>query len=104
VSTTAFKREHAAPITLTEVKYVPGLKKKLASVTVLEDHVYDVFFSKGKIFLRQITTRPVKQTGSRVKNLYFLEVQDVWKAMRSKVNVRGLVVERESKLPLNMQP
>jgi len=45
----------------------------------------------------------VKQIGSRVKNLYALEVQDACKALRSKTNVRDLVVERESKLPLNMQ-
>ena len=37
------------------------------------------------------------------KNLYALEVQDAFKALRSKTNVRYLVVERESKLPLNMQ-
>ena len=37
------------------------------------------------------------------KNLYALEVQDACKAMRIKANVRYLVVERESKLPLNIQ-
>ena len=47
--------------------------------------------------------REVKQIGSRVKNLYALEVQDACKALRSKANVRYLVVERESKFPLNMQ-
>ena len=36
--------------------------------------------------------------------MYALEVQDACKALRSKENVRDLVVERESKLPLNMQP
>jgi len=39
---------------LTDVKYVPGLKKKLVSVTMLEDKGYDVVFSKGKMFLRHI--------------------------------------------------
>ena len=71
---------------------------------MLEDKGYDVVFSKGKVFLRQITMRQVKQIGSRVKNLYTLDVQDAWKALRSKENVRDLVVERESKLPLDMQP
>ena len=37
------------------------------------------------------------------KNLYALEVQDACKALRSKENVRYLVVERGSKLPLNIQ-
>ena len=47
--------------------------------------------------------RHVKQIGSRVKNLYVLDVQDACKALRSKANVRDFLVERESKLPLNMQ-
>jgi len=71
---------------------------------MLEDKGYDVVFSKGKVFLRHITVRQVKQIGSRVKNLYVLEVQDACKALRSKENVGDLVVERESTLPLNMLP
>ena len=46
----------------------------------------------------------MKQINSRVKNLYALEVQDACKALRSKSKVRDSVVERASKLPLNMQP
>ena len=57
VITVTFKREHGAPITLTDVKYVPRLKKNLVSAAVLEDCGYDVFFSKGKVFLRHITMR-----------------------------------------------
>jgi len=48
-------------------------------------------------------TRQVKQIGSWVKNHYALEVHDAWKALRRKENLRDLVVERESRLPLNMQ-
>jgi len=51
-----FQRQHGAPITLTGVKYVPGLKKNLVSITMLEDKGYDVVFSKGKAFLRNIST------------------------------------------------
>ena len=51
-----FQREHEAPLTLTNVKYVPGLKKNLVSVAMLEDKGYDVVFSKGKVFLRYIGT------------------------------------------------
>ena len=46
----------------------------------------------------------MKQISVLVKNLYALEVQDACKALRSKEKVRDLVVEREHKLPLNMQP
>ena len=60
VGTVAFQREHGAPITLTNVKYVPGLNKNLVLVAMLEDKGYDFVFSKGKAFLRHITTRHVK--------------------------------------------
>ena len=53
--TVVFQREHGAPLTLTDVKYVPRLKKNLVSVTMLEDKGYDVVFSKGKAFLRHIS-------------------------------------------------
>eukprot|EP00253_Pinus_taeda_P028568 PITA_28568 len=76
VGTVAFQREHGAPITLTNVKYVPGLKNNLVSVAMLEDKGYDVVFSKGKAFLRHITTGQTKRIGIRVKNLYKLEVDD----------------------------
>ena len=50
----AFQREHGAHITLTDVKYISVLKKNLVSVAMLEDKGYDVLFSKGKAFLRDI--------------------------------------------------
>eukprot|EP00253_Pinus_taeda_P026930 PITA_26930 len=52
-----FQRGHGARLTLTNVKYVPGLKRNLVSITMLEDKGYDVVFSKGKVFLRHIITR-----------------------------------------------
>ena len=71
-----FQREHGAPLTLTDVKYAPGLKKNLVSVAMLGDKGYDVVFSKGKVFLRHIATSQTKRIGIRVKNLYKLEVDD----------------------------
>ena len=103
VGMVVFQREHGAHITFIDVKYVPRLKRNLVSITMLEDRGYDVVFSKGKVFLRHIITRQVKQIGSLVKNLYALEVQDARKALRSKETDGDLVVERESTLPLNMQ-
>ena len=57
VGTVIFQREHGARLTLTDVKYVPGLKRNLVSIVMLEDRGYDVVFSKGKVFLRHIITR-----------------------------------------------
>jgi len=84
--TVVFQREHGAPLTLTDVKYVPGLKKNLVSVAMLEDKGYDVVFSKGKAFLRHIGTGQTKRIGIQVKNLYKLEVDDC-AALSSKVEL-----------------
>jgi len=46
----------------------------------------------------------MKQIGVLAKNLYVIELQDACQDLRSKEKVRDLVVERENKLPLNMQP
>ena len=103
VGTVIFQREHGAFLTLTNVKYVPGLNRNLVSIMMLEDRGYDVVFTNGKVFLRHIISRQVKQISSRVKNLYALEVQDACKALSSKETNGDLVVERDSILPLNMQ-
>ena len=103
VGAVIFQREHGSRLTLTDVKYVPGLKRNSMSTMMLEDRGYDVVFIGGKVFLRHIITRQVKQIGSRVKNLYALEVQDACKALSSKATDGDLVVEREGILPLNMQ-
>jgi len=103
VGTVIFQREHGAHLTLTDVKYVLGLKRNLVLIAILEDRGYDVVFSKGKVFLGHIITRQVKQIGSRFKNLYALEVKDACKSLSSEATNGDLVVERECILPLNMQ-
>ena len=45
VGTVIFQREHGSRFTLTDVKYVPGLKRNLVSIAMLEDRGYDVVFS-----------------------------------------------------------
>jgi hypothetical protein len=51
ISTITFQRESGKPFQLKDVMHVPGLKKNLVSVTMLEDRGYDVVFSDGKDFL-----------------------------------------------------
>eukprot|EP00253_Pinus_taeda_P010452 PITA_10452 len=75
IGTVTFKREFGSPLTLKYVMYVPGLKKNLVSLTMLEDHGYDVIFSKGKAFLHHIASVQVKQIRVQVKNLYKLDVE-----------------------------
>ena len=54
--------------------HVPGLKKNLISVAMLEDKGYDVVFSEGKAFLRSKTTGETWKIGVQTKNLYQLHV------------------------------
>ena len=56
IGTITFQRESGDLLTLRYVMYVPGLKKNLVFVSMLEDRGYDVIFSKGKVFLHHIAT------------------------------------------------
>ena len=71
-----FDRDKSSPLRLKYVMFVPGIKKNLIFVVVLEDRGYDVIFNKGKAFLRHIAIEQVKQIRVRVKNLYKLDVED----------------------------
>ena len=52
IGTITFERESGNPFFLKDFMHVPGLKKNLVSVAMLEYKVYDVVFSEGKAFLR----------------------------------------------------
>ena len=51
IGTITFQRELGKIFHLKYVMHVPGLKKNLVLVTMLEDRGYDVVFSEGKFFL-----------------------------------------------------
>jgi hypothetical protein len=51
IGTITFQRELGKPFQLKNVMHVPGLKKNLVSVAMLEDTGYDVVFNDGKVFL-----------------------------------------------------
>ena len=74
IGTITFQRDSGKPFPLKYVMHVPGLKKNLVSIAMLEDRGYDVVFSDGKAFLRHKTTSQAKRIGIRVKNIYKLEV------------------------------
>ena len=56
IGTISFERESGKPFILKDVMHVPGLKKNLISVAMLEDKGYDVVFSEGKAFLHNKAT------------------------------------------------
>ena len=51
ICTITFHRVSGKILLLKDVVHVPGLKKNLISVAMLEDRGYDVVFSEGKVFL-----------------------------------------------------
>jgi hypothetical protein len=72
IGTITFQMRSGKPFQLKNVMHVPGLKKNLVSVAMLEDKGYDVIFSDGKYFLRHKETSQVKKIGIRVKNIYIV--------------------------------
>ena len=72
IGTITFQRESGKPFQLKNVMHVPGLKKNLVSIAMLEDRGYDVVFSSGIAYLRHKATGQVKKIGIRVKNLYMM--------------------------------
>ena len=74
IGTITFQRESGKPFQLKDVMHVPGLKKNLVLVAILEDRGYDVVFSDGKAFLWHKTMGQAKRIGIRVNNVYKLEV------------------------------
>ena len=57
--------------------HVPGLKKNLISVAMLDDRGYDVVFNEGKFFLRHKATGQAKKVWIWVKNLYRIDVDGI---------------------------
>eukprot|EP00253_Pinus_taeda_P013271 PITA_13271 len=95
IGTISFERESSKPFVLKEMMHVPGLKKNLISVAMLEDKGYDVVFSDGKAFPLSKTTGETRKIGVRVKNLYQLHV-DGCSAMACKAE--GVVSRDDGKL------
>ena len=72
IGTIKFQRHLGKPFQLKDVMHVPGFKKKIGLVAMLEDRGYDVVFSEGKAFLQHKKIGQAKRIGIRVKNLYKL--------------------------------
>jgi hypothetical protein len=70
--TVSFRRESLPPMTLTEVLYVPGLKKNLVSVSTIEEKGYEILFRDGQVLLfpRGSSITSTKVIGTRHERLY----------------------------------
>eukprot|EP00253_Pinus_taeda_P034296 PITA_34296 len=51
VGTLTFQRESKPPLKVTNVLYVPGMRKNLISISALEDRGYEVLFRGGQVLM-----------------------------------------------------
>ena len=75
--TITFQRESMSPMVLRDVLYVPGLKKNLVSVSMIEDQGLGVSFLDGHVHMFPKTTRSSASIaiGVRCRKLYRLLFQ-----------------------------
>ena len=75
--TITFQRESMSPMVLREVLYVPGLKKNLVSVSMIEDQGLGVSFLDGHVHMSLKTVGPSASVaiGVRCGKLYRLLFQ-----------------------------
>ena len=57
VGNSAFQLDSDIPLQLSEVLYVPGMKRNLVSVSTLKDKGYKVTFSEGKVLAWHMNSR-----------------------------------------------
>ena len=51
MGTLTFQRESKPPLKVSDVLYVPGMRKNLISVSALEDRGYEVLFRGGQVLM-----------------------------------------------------
>ena len=75
--TITFQRESMSPMGLQDVLYVPGLKKNLVSVSMIEDQGLGVSFIDGHVHMFPKTAGPSASVaiGARCGKLYRLLFQ-----------------------------
>ena len=56
MGTLTFDRGPKPPLRVSDVLYVPGMKKNLISVSALEDKGYDVLFRRGRVLIYPMGT------------------------------------------------
>jgi hypothetical protein len=74
VGTTSFQLKSKKPLKMSEVLYVPGLKKNLLTILAMEDRGYAVAFVYGKVLAwpRGLSLESTKVIGTHDGSLYKL--------------------------------
>jgi hypothetical protein len=77
VGTLTFDRGPKPPLKVSDVLYVPGMKKNLISVSALEDRGYDVLFRRGQVLIypRGTPASSAREIGVRHAKVYKFSFQ-----------------------------
>jgi hypothetical protein len=92
VGTSSFQLDSDIPLQLSEVLYVPGMKRNLVSVSTLEDKGYKVTFSEGKFLAWHKNSHmdSARVIGVQENNLYRLIVQPVQALLHDTISLSKL--------------
>jgi hypothetical protein len=76
VGTSTFQLDSDLPLQLSEILYVPGMKRNLVSISALEDKGYKVTFFEGKVLAwhKDSHMNSARVIGVRENNLYTLTI------------------------------
>jgi hypothetical protein len=89
---TSFQHDSDIPLQLSEVLYVPGMKRNFVSVSALEDKGYKVTFSEGKVLAWHKNSHMdfARVIGVRENNLYRLTVRPVQALLHDTISLSEL--------------
>jgi hypothetical protein len=92
VGTSSFQLDYEISIQLSEVLYVPGMKRNLVSISTLEDKGYKVTFSEVKFLAwhKKSHMDYARVIGVRVNSLYRLTVRPVQTLLQDTINLSEL--------------
>jgi hypothetical protein len=92
VGTSTFQLDSDIPLQLSEVLYVPGMKRNLVSISALEDKGYKVTFSEGKFLAWHKNSHMdyARVIGVRENNLYRLTVRPVQALLHDTISLSEL--------------
>jgi hypothetical protein len=92
VRTTSYQLDYDIPLQLSEVRYVPGMKRNLVSISAFEDKVYKVTFSEGKVLAWHKNSHmdSTRVIGVRENSLYRLIVRPIQGLLHDTINLSEL--------------
>jgi hypothetical protein len=92
VGTSTFQLDSDLPLQLSEILYVPGMKRNLVSISALEDKGYKVTFLEGKVLAwhKDSHMNSARVIGVRENNLYMLTIRLVQALLHDTISLSEL--------------